>query len=457
MFETLQFSDKGLEVGQDSKFLRRLDNFIWETQGEEIKSLLQEIEEKLIDYNIDIIGLSGLITPSLDEMVYVAKQMQEQDFHLPLMIGGATTSKAHTAVKIEPNYQNDLVVYVSDASRSVGVATTLLSKDKKADFIRETREEYAQVRQRLASRKPKAAKLSYLESVENGFKYDWENYTPPVPKITGQVVFDDYPLEKILPYVDWTPFFISWGLVGKYPKIFDDDVVGTEAKELFANAQAMIQKAQRIAPDTVAVYNQNDVETYRFEHLRQQSDKVTGKPNYSLADFISPKDNDYLGGFTVSIFGADELSSDYKARGDDYNAIMVQAVCDRFAEAFAEHLHAMIRRDYWAYQSDENLSNDDLIKEKYIGIRPAPGYPACPEHTEKGKLFAWLGTTAAIGTFLTESYAMWPPSSVSGFYYSHPDSTYFNVGKINQDQLEDYAKRKDWDMATAKKWLNPNL
>lgn len=424
--------------------------------------------------NVDIIGLSGLITPSLDEMVYVAKQMQEQDFHLPLMIGGATTSKAHTAVKIEPNYQNDLVVYVSDASRSVGVATTLLSKDKKADFIRETREEYAQVRQRLASRKPKAAKLSYLESVENGFKYDWENYTPPVPKITGQVVFDDYPLEKILPYVDWTPFFISWGLVGKYPKIFDDGVVGTEAKELFANAQAMIQKfidekrvvakavfrlekAQRIAPDTVAVYNQNDVETYRFEHLRQQSDKVTGKPNYSLADFISPKDNDYLGGFTVSIFGADELSSDYKARGDDYNAIMVQAVCDRFAEAFAEHLHAMIRRDYWAYQSDENLSNDDLIKEKYIGIRPAPGYPACPEHTEKGKLFAWLGTTAAIGTFLTESYAMWPPSSVSGFYYSHPDSTYFNVGKINQDQLEDYAKRKDWDMATAKKWLNPNL
>ncbi len=424
--------------------------------------------------NVDIIGLSGLITPSLDEMVYVAKQMQEQDFHLPLMIGGATTSKAHTAVKIEPNYQNDLVVYVSDASRSVGVATTLLSKDKKADFIRETREEYAQVRQRLASRKPKAAKLSYLESVENGFKYDWENYTPPVPKITGQVVFDDYPLEKILPYVDWTPFFISWGLVGKYPKIFDDEVVGTEAKELFANAQAMIQKfideklvvakavfrlekAQRIAPDTVAVYNQNDVETYRFEHLRQQSDKVTGKPNYSLADFISPKDNDYLGGFTVSIFGADELSSDYKARGDDYNAIMVQAVCDRFAEAFAEHLHAMIRRDYWAYQSDENLSNDDLIKEKYIGIRPAPGYPACPEHTEKGKLFAWLGTTAAIGTFLTESYAMWPPSSVSGFYYSHPDSTYFNVGKINQDQLEDYAKRKDWDMATAKKWLNPNL
>lgn len=424
--------------------------------------------------NVDIIGLSGLITPSLDEMVYVAKQMQEQDFHLPLMIGGATTSKAHTAVKIEPNYQNDLVVYVSDASRSVGVATTLLSKDKKADFIRETREEYAQVRQRLASRKPKAAKLSYLESVENGFKYDWENYTPPVPKITGQVVFDDYPLEKILPYVDWTPFFISWGLVGKYPKIFDDDVVGTEAKELFANAQAMIQKfideklvfakavfrlekAQRIAPDTVAVYNQNNVETYRFEHLRQQSDKVTGKPNYSLADFISPKDNDYLGGFTVSIFGSDELSSDYKARGDDYNAIMVQAVCDRFAEAFAEHLHAMIRRDYWAYQSDENLSNDDLIKEKYIGIRPAPGYPACPEHTEKGKLFAWLGTTAAIGTFLTESYAMWPPSSVSGFYYSHPDSTYFNVGKINQDQLEDYAKRKDWDMATAKKWLNPNL
>ncbi|MFC0819624.1 methionine synthase [Moraxella marmotae] len=424
--------------------------------------------------NVDIIGLSGLITPSLDEMVYVAKQMQEQGFYLPLLIGGATTSKAHTAVKIEPNYQNDIVVYVADASRAVGVATTLLSKEKKADFVADIRQEYAEVRERLANRKPKAAKLSYLEAVEQGFMADWDNYTPPVPKQTGQVVLDDYPLGEILPYVDWTPFFISWGLVGKYPKIFDDEVVGAEAKTLFADAMAMIErfikeksvtakavfrleKAKRIAPDTVTVYDEKGDEQYHFEHLRQQSDKVTGKPNYSLADFISPNDGDYLGGFTVSIFGSEELADDYKAKGDDYNAIMVQAVCDRFAEGFAEKLHEMIRKQYWGYQSDENLSNEELIKEKYIGIRPAPGYPACPEHTEKGKLFAWLDTTQAIGTYLTESFAMWPPSSVSGFYYSHPDSTYFNVGKISPDQLEDYARRKGWDIKTAEKWLNPNL
>lgn len=424
--------------------------------------------------NVDIIGLSGLITPSLDEMVYVAKQMQEQGFHLPLMIGGATTSKAHTAVKIEPNYQNDIVVYTSDASRAVGVATTLLSKDKKAEFVSQIRTEYAEVRERLANRKPKGAKLSYQQSIEEAFTFDWQSYTPPVPAKMGQIVFEDYPLSELLPYIDWTPFFISWGLVGKYPKIFDDEVVGEEAKDLFTNAQAMIKRfideklvtakavirldrACRIAPDTVAVYDEQGNEAYHFEHLRQQSDKVTGKPNYSLADFISPEGNDYLGGFTVSIFGAEELANEYKAKGDDYTAIMVQAVCDRFAESFAEKLHELIRQDYWGYQAEERLTNEELIGEKYIGIRPAPGYPACPEHTEKGKLFDWLGTTEAIGTFLTESYAMWPPSSVSGFYYSHPDSTYFNVGKISRDQLEDYARRKGWDIKTAEKWLNPNL
>ena len=426
------------------------------------------------DENVDIIGLSGLITPSLDEMVYVAKQMQEQDFHLPLMIGGATTSKAHTAVKIEPNYQNDIVVYVADASRAVGVATTLLSKDKRDEFIDEIRQEYSEVRERLANRKPKAAKLTYEQSIAEGFQYDWDGYTPPVPNTLGQVVLDDYPLENLLPYIDWTPFFISWGLVGKYPKIFDDAVVGAEARDLYANAQAMIDKlikeklvtakavfrlakAQRTAPDTVAVYDEAGQVVQHFEHLRQQSDKVTGKSNYSLADFISPNGDDYLGGFTVSIFGAEELANEYKAKGDDYNAIMVQAVCDRLAESFAEHLHELVRKDYWGYQADENLSNEELIKEQYVGIRPAPGYPACPDHTEKGKLFDWLDTTNAIGTYLTESYAMWPPSSVSGFYFSHPDSTYFNVGKISTDQLEDYARRKGWDIKTAEKWLNPNL
>lgn len=426
------------------------------------------------DENVDIIGLSGLITPSLDEMVYVAKQMQEQGFNLPLLIGGATTSKAHTAVKIEPNYQNDAVVYVADASRAVGVATTLLSKEKRVDFINELRQEYGEVRERLANRQPKAAKLSYAESIEQGFQYDWANYTPPKPNQLGQVILDDYPLQNLLPYIDWTPFFISWGLVGKYPKIFDDSIVGEEAKDLFANAQAMIDKlikeklvtakavfklspAQRPSSDTVQVLDEQGNVTHTFEHLRQQSDKASGKPNYSLADFISPEKTDYLGGFTVSLFGAEALANDYKAKGDDYSAIMVQALCDRFAEAFAEHLHELIRKQYWGYQASESLTNDELIKEKYVGIRPAPGYPACPDHTEKGKLFDWLDTTNAIGTYLTESYAMYPASSVSGFYYSHPESDYFNVGKISQDQLEDYAKRKGWNKATAEKWLSPNL
>ena len=426
------------------------------------------------DENVDIIGLSGLITPSLDEMVYVAKQMQEQGFNLPLLIGGATTSKAHTAVKIEPNYQNDAVVYVADASRAVGVATTLLSKEKRVDFISELRQEYGEVRERLANRQPKAAKLSYAESIEQGFQYDWANYTPPKPNQLGQVILDDYPLQNLLPYIDWTPFFISWGLVGKYPKIFDDNIVGEEAKDLFANAQAMIDKlikeklvtakavfklspAQRPSSDTVQVLDEQGHVTHTFEHLRQQSDKASGKPNYSLADFISPEKTDYLGGFTVSLFGAEALANDYKAKGDDYSAIMIQALCDRFAEAFAEHLHELIRKQYWGYQANESLTNDELIKEKYVGIRPAPGYPACPDHTEKGKLFDWLDTTNAIGTYLTESYAMYPASSVSGFYYSHPESDYFNVGKISQDQLEDYARRKGWDKATAEKWLNPNL
>ena len=445
--------------------------------------------EKILDTAIaekcDIIGLSGLITPSLDEMVYVAKQMQERGMTLPLMIGGATTSKAHTAVKIEPNYQNDAVIYVTDASRAVGVVTKLLSKEHRIELISDARAEYAKVRERLANRKPKAAKLSYPESIEQGFQFNWDSYSPPVPNTLGQVILDDYPIDSLIPFIDWTPFFISWGLVGKYPKIFDDEVVGAEAKDLFSNAQDLLRKmindklirargvfkimpAMRTGADTVSVYDKPISEggqpTHVFEHLRQQSDKASGKPNFSLADFIAPatesesaSKQDYLGGFTVSIEGADELAKEYKAAGDDYNSIMVQALCDRLAEAFAEHLHVLIRTKYWGYQPDESLSNEELIREKYVGIRPAPGYPACPEHTEKGKLFDWLGTTEAIGTILTESFAMWPASSVSGFYYSHPESVYFNVGKIERDQLEDYAERKGWDIKTAEKWLNPNL
>ena len=436
----------------------------------------EKILQTAIDENCDIIGLSGLITPSLDEMVFVAKEMQRKDFHLPLLIGGATTSKAHTAVKIEPQYQNDAVIYVADASRAVGVATTLLSKEMRGAYIEEQRQEYAKIRERLANKQPKAAKLSYAESVDNGLKIEWDAYVPPKPNFIGQQTITNYPLEKLVPYFDWTPFFISWSLAGKFPKILQDEVVGEAATDLYNQAQTMlkdiiennrfdaravfgIHPAKRTGNDTVSVYDEAGNVTHRFEHLRQQSDKVTGKPNLSLADFISTSDNqtDHLGGFTVSIFGVEEMANEYKAKGDDYSAILAQSLGDRFAEAFAEHLHELIRKEYWGYQADENLDNEALIKEKYVGIRPAPGYPACPEHSEKAVLFDWLGSEEKIGTKLTEHFAMIPPSSVSGFYYSHPQSEYFNVGKISQDQLEDYAQRKGWSLDEAKRWLGPNL
>ncbi|MDE2422139.1 MAG: methionine synthase [Gammaproteobacteria bacterium] len=436
----------------------------------------EKILQTAIDEKCDIIGLSGLITPSLDEMVFVAKEMQRKGFTIPLLIGGATTSKAHTAVKIDQQYQNDAVIYVADASRAVGVATTLLSKEMRGNFIAEHRAEYAKIRERLANKQPKAAKLSYAESIENGFKID-VSYVPSKPNALGTQVIKNYPLETLVPYFDWTPFFISWSLAGKFPKILEDEVVGEAATDLYNQAQTMLKDiidnkrfdaravfglypAQRTGADTVSVFDEKGQSiTHTFEHLRQQSDKVTGKPNLSLADFIntSKTNQDYLGGFTVSIFGAEELANEYKAKGDDYSAILVQSLADRFAEAFAEHLHERIRKEFWGYKVDETLDNEELIKEKYVGIRPAPGYPACPEHSEKAVLFDWLGSTDKIGTQLTEHFAMMPPSSVSGFYYSHPDSEYFNVGKISQDQLEDYAKRKGWTIDVAKRWLGPNL
>lgn len=436
----------------------------------------EKILQTAIDEKVDIIGLSGLITPSLDEMVFVAKEMQRKGFNIPLMIGGATTSKAHTAVKISPQYHNDGVLYTADASRAVGVATQLLSPEMKPKLLADYAADYEKIRTRLANKQPKAAKLSYQESVENGFKIDFDKNAPVKPNFIGSETFTNYPLEALVEYFDWTPFFISWSLAGKFPKILEDEVVGEAARDLYEQAQAMLKDiienkrfdaratfsiypANRVAADTVAVADEAGNVTHSFEHLRQQSDKVTGKANYSLADFVAPKDvaQDYLGGFTVSIFGAEELSQEYKAKGDDYNAIMVQALGDRFAEAFAEHLHERIRKEFWGYQADEALSNEDLIKEKYVGIRPAPGYPACPEHSEKAPLFDWLGTTDKIGTYLTTSFAMWPPSSVSGFYYANPETEYFNVGKISGDQLEDYAKRKGWTLDEAKRWLAPNL
>jgi len=439
----------------------------------------EKILKTAIEEKVDIIGLSGLITPSLDEMVFVAKEMQRQGFKIPLLIGGATTSKAHTAVKIDPQYHNDAVVYVADASRAVGVATTLLSAEMKPQFIAERRAEYEEVRVRIAGRAPKAAKLSYSESIANGAALDWQGYQPPKPVQLGTTVLDDYPLDELVPYIDWTPFFISWSLAGKYPAILQDEIVGEAARDLFEQAQTMLNEvisqklltakavfglypANRINNDDLEVYadDTRGTVTHTFHHLRQQSDKATGKANLSLADYIAPKATgaaDYLGGFTVSIFGAEALSDAYKAKGDDYSAILLQSLADRLAEAFAERLHERVRKEYWGYAATETLDNEALIKEKYRGIRPAPGYPACPEHSEKATLFNWLGSTDKIGTILTENYAMWPPASVSGFYYAHPQSEYFNVGKIGRDQLEDYAVRKGWDLPTAERWLAPNL
>ncbi|MFH7764840.1 methionine synthase [Acinetobacter sp. BSP-28] len=437
----------------------------------------EKILQTAIDEKVDIIGLSGLITPSLDEMVFVAKEMQRKGFNVPLMIGGATTSKAHTAVKIDPQYSNDAVIYVADASRAVGVATTLLSKEMKPKFVEDTRAEYEKVRERIANKQPKAAKLTYAESIENGLKIDFAANKPAKPNFIGTQTLTNYPLETLVEYFDWTPFFISWSLAGKFPAILKDEVVGEAATDLYNQAQEMLKDiidnkrfdaravfgiypANRSGADSVEVYSEDGQSvTHTFQHIRQQSDKVTGKPNLSLADFVAPKGvaEDYLGGFTVSIFGAEEMANEFKAKGDDYSAILAQSLGDRFAEAFAEHLHERIRKEFWGNQASEQLSNEELIKEKYVGIRPAPGYPACPEHSEKAPLFDWLGSTDKIGTFLTSSFAMWPPSSVSGFYYANPESQYFNVGKIAGDQLEDYAKRKGWTLDEAKRWLAPNL
>ncbi len=428
---------------------------------------------------VDIIGLSGLITPSLDEMTHVASEMQRQDFAVPLMIGGATTSKAHTAVKIEPKYSNDLTVYVPDASRSVAVATQLMG-DKKASFTADRRSEYEQVRERVANRKPRNRELSYARSVENGPTHDWDNYTPPRPKFIGTRTFDDFPLQDLIETIDWTPFFITWELAGKYPKILEDKLIGEQARELFSDAQAMLKRivdeklltakatigfwpAARINGDDIAIFSDEEKsqQLATLHHLRQQTEKPNGKPNYSLADFIAPIESgvpDYIGGFCVTTgHGVDKLAAEYEAAHDDYNSIMLKALADRLAESFAEHMHRLVRRELWAYASEENLDNSDLIRERYRGIRPAPGYPACPDHTEKETLFRLLNATKSCGVELSDNYAMTPASSVSGFYFSHPESDYFAVGKIGKDQIESLAERKGTTVASLERWLAPNL
>lgn len=430
--------------------------------------------------NADVIGLSGLITPSLDEMVHVAKEMQRQDFSIPLMIGGATTSKAHTAVKIEPQFQNSLTVYVPDASRSVAVTTQLLNPELRKTFWLERKEEYEVIRERIANRQPKSKSLSYQQALENGPTIDWETYTPPRPAFQGTKVFDDYPLSELIDTIDWTPFFISWDLAGKYPRILDDEKVGEAARSLFADAQAMLQRivdekllsakavigfwpAARVDGDDIAVYRDEERKDTlaTLHHIRQQTDKPNGKANLSLADFVAPAElekQDYVGGFVVTAgIGVEELAREYEQNGDDYNAIMIKALADRLAEAFAEHMHLRVRKEFWGYAGDEALSNDELIKEQYKGIRPAPGYPACPDHTEKGTLFNLLSAEQHIGVELTEHYAMTPAASVSGFYYSQPESQYFAVGKIGKDQVESLAARKDMSVEELERWLSPVL
>ena len=443
------------------------------------KILQTAIEEKC-----DIIGLSGLITPSLDEMVHVAKEMQRQNFQLPLMIGGATTSRAHTAVKIDPHYTNDAVVYVTDASRSVGVATTLLSKELKPEFAQKTRKEYAKIRERTANRKSNTEYLSYQQAVDNRLQLDWSSYQPPVPGFTGPRLLDDLDLGEIRNFIDWTPFFISWNLVGKYPRIFQDEVVGEAAKTLFDEAQVMLDQliaekliraralvgfwpANQVDHDDIELYDDNGQPLRRLHHLRQQSIIRDNGPNRCLADYVAPKDSglsDYVGGFIVTAgLGVEELCNQYKAEGDDYSAILIQSLADRLAEATAEWLHQQVRTKYWGYANGEALDNDDLIREQYRGIRPAPGYPACPDHTEKGPLFNLLDPEADFnragrgGIFLTEHYAMFPTAAVSGWYFAHPEAKYFAVGNIKKDQVASYAARKGISLEEAERWLMPNL
>ena len=426
--------------------------------------------------NVDVIGLSGLITPSLDEMVHMAKEMERQGFDIPLMIGGATTSRAHTAVKIEQNYHAPSV-YVADASRSVGVVSSLLSKELKSEFVANLRKEYEQVRERHKGRKAKVKQHSLEDARQN--RFDSGSYQPVKPSFLGTKVIDSLNLEELVPYIDWTPFFQTWELSGKYPAILTDEIVGKEAIKLLSDAEAMLDKivsekwltakavfgffpANSVGDDIVLYKDDSRTEELEvLHHLRQQNIKAPGRANFCLSDFIATTESgkaDYIGGFAVTAgIGIDEKLEQFESQYDDYSSIMLKALADRLAEAFAEYLHEQVRKDHWGYADDESHDNEQLITENYKGIRPAPGYPACPDHTEKAKLFDLLNVTAATSIELTESYAMFPTAAVSGWYISHPESQYFNIGKINQEQLEDYAKRKGMAQEVAERWLSTHL
>lgn len=423
--------------------------------------------------NADIIGLSGLITPSLDEMVHIAKEMKRRGMTQPLLIGGATTSRMHTAVKIAPEYGNG-VIHVLDASRSVTVAGSLLNKEQKEVFLKSTTEEYVKLKEGFDNKKSIKQYLPYSEALQNKVNIDWAGFAPVTPGFTGVQVFADADLNEIRSYIDWKPFFIAWEMHGNFPEILTDTVVGKEATKLYNDANALLDTIiaekwltakgtigfwEAASEDDDVVVTDKDKKT-TLSFLRQQIKKAPGQPNLSLADFIAPASSgkkDHIGAFAVTIHGIDEHIKKFEANHDDYNKIMLQALADRLAEAFAEFLHLKTRKEYWGYDQHESLSNEELIKEKYVGIRPAPGYPACPDHTEKYKLFDLLQVTQNIGIELTESLAMYPASSVCGWYFAHPLSQYYGVGKIQQDQFEDYAKRKGMTKEVAEKWLSPVL
>ena len=439
--------------------------------------------EKIIETakteNVDAIGLSGLITPSLDEMVFLAKEMERQDFSVPLLIGGATTSKAHTAVKIDPQYKH-AVVHVNDASRAVTVVGDLLKENTRRKYMDDLKAEYDTFRKNFSKRSKVKSFLSIEEARENKFKIDWQNTNITEPNLIGTRVIEDFDLQKLEEYIDWTPFFRSWELHGKYPALLEDEVVGEQATALFKDAQVLLKRilnekllkaravyglfpANTVNHDDIEIRYTEDSEekTTLFRTLRQQLDKHKGKPNFALSDFVAPKESglqDYLGAFCVTTgFGTDELAKQFEKDHDDYNSIMIKALADRLAEAFAEYLHKKIRTDDWGYAPEENLSNEELIKETYKGIRPAPGYPACPDHLEKITIWEVLKVEERIGVKLTDSLAMWPAASVSGYYFANPEARYFGVGKIKEDQVKDFADRKNISFEKALKWLSPSI
>lgn len=440
-----------------------------------------KILETAREENVDVIGLSGLITPSLDEMCAVAAEMERQDFDIPLLIGGATTSKVHTAVKIHPNYAQGQTLYVTDASRAVGVVTKLLSKTDRNDFIGDIQKDYESVREAYLAGESRKQRITLATARDNLQPVAWDKYQPPKPKLIGTKSFKDYDLAELVPYIDWSPFFATWELTGRYPAILNDNKIGTEARKLFADAQQMLERIVKekwlrasgviglwpanAVGDDIEVYEDDTRTTKRtiLHTLRQQiaRNPRRPRPHVALADFIAPKTTglaDYIGGFAVtSGLGEEEAIANYIDEIDDYSKIMLKALADRLAEAFAEHMHARVRREFWGYADETTLTPTDIIAEKYQGIRPAPGYPAQPDHTEKATLFELLDATQATGIQLTESFSMWPGSAVSGFYFSHPDSYYFGVGRIERDQVEDYAARKGWSIETAERWLAPIL